>query len=214
MSVITLQGMKRDGLQSALCGRISESGYPISLARVGSISARPTFLPPPSGWHDDARGPCGFFESPKEQSANPDNPEAMAIRKREVLSSHRPRDTVARRANAHGHKLTIMFASLGFVLAAVATGQQPMASTAGPDLIVSDLAMPYKDGFGVLRAVRTDPRLERVPVILLSMKDREEDIVGGLEMGADDYLVKPFNARELLSRIRKQLDRPDRKGAR
>ena len=89
-----------------------------------------------------------------------------------------------------------------------------LALSEDPDLIVSDLAMPYKDGFGVLRAVRTDPRLERVPVILLSMKDREEDIVGGLEMGADDYLVKPFNARELLSRIRKQLDRPDRKGAR
>jgi len=76
-----------------------------------------------------------------------------------------------------------------------------------PDLIVSDLIMPYRDGFDVLRALRDQPPLARIPVVILSMKDREEDIVRGLEEGADDYVVKPFNARELVVRIRKQLQR-------
>jgi len=76
-----------------------------------------------------------------------------------------------------------------------------------PDLIVSDLIMPYRDGFEVLRAMRAEGRLSQIPVVILSMKDREEDIVRGLEAGADDYVVKPFNARELVARIRKQLQR-------
>ena len=78
------------------------------------------------------------------------------------------------------------------------------------DLIVCDLVMPYRDGFSVLRAIRRDGRSDEVPVIILSMRDREEDIVRGLEEGADDYVVKPFNARELVARVRKQLERPVR----
>jgi DNA-binding response OmpR family regulator len=50
--------------------------------------------------------------------------------------------------------------------------------------------------------------MARVPLIILSLRDREEDVVRGLEAGADDYIVKPFNARELLVRVRKQLCRP------
>ena len=76
-----------------------------------------------------------------------------------------------------------------------------------PDLIVSDLIMPYRDGFMVLRTLRSTEELAGIPVLILSMRDREEDIVRGLEEGADDYVIKPFNARELLARIRKQLDR-------
>ncbi len=79
-----------------------------------------------------------------------------------------------------------------------------------PELIVSDLVMPYRDGYEVLRAIRRHGALSRVPVVIVSMKDREEDIVRGLELGADDYVVKPFNARELLARVRKQLDRAGR----
>jgi DNA-binding response OmpR family regulator len=82
-----------------------------------------------------------------------------------------------------------------------------LASKMKPDLIVTDVVMPYRDGIEVLKAIRRDPALEKIPVVLLSMKDREEDIVRGLELGADDYVVKPFNARELLARVRKQLDR-------
>lgn len=80
------------------------------------------------------------------------------------------------------------------------------ASAAEPDLIVSDLVMPYRDGYEVLRAVRNDDRLKNTPVLILSMRDREEDIVRGLEQGADEYVVKPFNARELVARVRKLLE--------
>lgn len=80
------------------------------------------------------------------------------------------------------------------------------AATAQPDLIVSDLVMPYRDGYEVLRAIRTDERLKNIPVLILSMRDHEEDIVRGFEQGADEYIVKPFNAREFVSRVRKLLE--------
>ncbi|HVK13789.1 MAG TPA: ATP-binding protein [Gemmataceae bacterium] len=70
-----------------------------------------------------------------------------------------------------------------------------------PDLILTDVMMPRLDGFGLLREVRADPRLEGVPVILLSARAGEESRVEGMEAGADDYLVKPFGARELLARV-------------
>jgi DNA-binding response OmpR family regulator len=73
--------------------------------------------------------------------------------------------------------------------------------------MVCDLVMPYRDGFSVLRSVRDDPELAAMTVILLSMRDREEDIVRGFEQGADDYVVKPFNARELVWRVRRRLER-------
>jgi DNA-binding response OmpR family regulator len=74
-------------------------------------------------------------------------------------------------------------------------------------MVVSDLVMPYRDGYSVLRAIRRNEKFHDLPVLLLSMRDREEDIVKGLEEGADDYVIKPFNARELLARIRKILNR-------
>ncbi|MCH7781014.1 MAG: response regulator [Acidobacteria bacterium] len=77
-------------------------------------------------------------------------------------------------------------------------------------MIVCDLVMPYRDGYSVLRAIRKNPKFHDLPVLLLSMRDREEDIVKGLEEGADDYVIKPFNARELLARIRKILNRKRR----
>jgi DNA-binding response OmpR family regulator len=80
-----------------------------------------------------------------------------------------------------------------------------LAVSATPDLLVSDLVMPYRDGYEVLRAIRNDERVKSLPVLILSMRDREEDIVRGFESGADEYVVKPFNAREFLARVRKLL---------
>jgi PleD family two-component response regulator len=62
--------------------------------------------------------------------------------------------------------------------------------------------MPHLDGFGLLRALRMDPRTRSIPVIMLSARTGEETQVEGLEAGADDYLMKPFSARELLARVR------------
>jgi signal transduction histidine kinase len=75
-----------------------------------------------------------------------------------------------------------------------------------PDVVVSDAMMPGLDGFGLLRALRSDITTEAIPVILVSARAGEESTVEGLEAGADDYLVKPFAARELLARVRTQLE--------
>ena len=71
-----------------------------------------------------------------------------------------------------------------------------------PDLILTDVMMPRLDGFGLLRELRADPRTSGIPVILLSARAGEESRVEGMQAGADDYLVKPFSARELLARVR------------
>ncbi|ATB30490.1 ATP-binding protein [Melittangium boletus] len=70
-----------------------------------------------------------------------------------------------------------------------------------PDLVLSDVMMPGLDGFGLLRRLREAPRTRGVPVILLSARAGEEATVEGLRHGANDYLVKPFSARELLARV-------------
>ncbi|WP_260854414.1 response regulator [Paraburkholderia sp. BCC1884] len=70
-----------------------------------------------------------------------------------------------------------------------------------PDLVLSDVMMPRLDGFGLLRELRADPQLRDTPVLMLSARAGEEALVGGIEHGADDYLTKPFSARELLARV-------------
>ncbi|WP_437297797.1 ATP-binding protein [Sorangium sp. So ce426] len=70
-----------------------------------------------------------------------------------------------------------------------------------PDLVVADVMMPGLDGFGLLRGLRADPATRCVPVIMLSARAGEESRVEGLAAGADDYLVKPFSARELIARV-------------
>jgi len=75
-----------------------------------------------------------------------------------------------------------------------------------PDLIVSDVMMPILDGFGLLKALRGNEQTRTIPVILLSARAGEESRVEGIEAGADDYLVKPFSARELLARVSGRLE--------
>jgi len=75
-----------------------------------------------------------------------------------------------------------------------------------PDLVLTDVMMPRLDGFGLLRELRIDARTRTIPVILLSARAGEESTVEGLEAGADDYLAKPFSARELLARVRTHLE--------
>ncbi|HWP05728.1 MAG TPA: ATP-binding protein [Polyangiaceae bacterium] len=75
-----------------------------------------------------------------------------------------------------------------------------------PDLVLSDVMMPELDGVGLLRGLRADPRTATVPVILVSARAGEEARLAGLETGADDYLVKPFAAREVVTRVRTHLE--------
>jgi len=89
----------------------------------------------------------------------------------------------------------------------VADGRAALASAlaSAPGLVLSDVMMPHMDGVALLLALRADERTRTVPVVLLSARAGEESVLEGLETGADDYLVKPFSARELLSRVRTHL---------
>jgi PAS domain S-box-containing protein len=70
-----------------------------------------------------------------------------------------------------------------------------------PDIILTDIMMPIMDGFKLLKILRADPKTRSIPVIFLSARAGEEAKVEGMEAGADDYLVKPFSARELMARV-------------
>jgi signal transduction histidine kinase len=91
---------------------------------------------------------------------------------------------------------------------AVGDGEAALAAARAhpPDLVLSDVMMPRLDGLGLLRELRADPQTSTIPVVLLSARAGEESVLSGLETGADDYLVKPFSARELLARVRTQLE--------
>jgi DNA-binding response OmpR family regulator len=81
------------------------------------------------------------------------------------------------------------------------------AGSLQPRLVLLDLVMPDRDGYEVLESLKADPATRRIPVMILSARAREEDVVKGLELGAEDYLTKPFNTLELLVRVRKILAR-------
>jgi two-component system alkaline phosphatase synthesis response regulator PhoP len=76
-----------------------------------------------------------------------------------------------------------------------------------PDLVILDLALPGRDGLEVTRIVRGDPSLASTPIIMLTARVEDTDKIVGLEMGADDYVTKPFNPRELMARLRAVLRR-------
>lgn len=86
---------------------------------------------------------------------------------------------------------------------AVADGAAALAAIRAnrPDLVLTDVMMPELDGFGLLKAIREDPQLRDLPVIMLSARAGEEARIDGLQEGADDYLTKPFSARELTARV-------------
>lgn len=99
----------------------------------------------------------------------------------------------------------------GFEVLRAEDGQSglELARTGKPDLMLLDLMLPAMSGLDVCRQVRT---FSDVPIIMLTAKDSEADKVTGLELGADDYLTKPFSMRELVARIRAQVRRSSRSG--
>jgi DNA-binding response OmpR family regulator len=100
----------------------------------------------------------------------------------------------------------------GFEVIVARDGREALmrARTEHPDLVVLDLGLPGLDGLDVTRSLRRD---SEVPLIMLTARDSETDKVLGLELGADDYLTKPFSPRELVARIRAVLRRRERTGA-
>lgn len=92
---------------------------------------------------------------------------------------------------------------------AVANGREALTAIRErrPDLVITDVMMPELDGFGLVAALRADPATRDLPVLMLSARAGEEARAEGLEAGADDYLVKPFSARDLMARVENQLMR-------
>lgn len=76
-----------------------------------------------------------------------------------------------------------------------------------PDLVVLDLMLPDINGMEITRALRRDQRLRHIPIIMLTARVEDEDRISGLEIGADDYITKPFNPREVVARVRSVLRR-------
>lgn len=98
------------------------------------------------------------------------------------------------------------FTDQGFSIATASDGREALAvmEETPPDLILLDVMMPRMDGYQFITTVR---RSSNVPIIMLTAKRNEEDVVRGFELGADDYLTKPFRMRELLMRVRAVLRR-------
>ncbi|MEV6347198.1 SpoIIE family protein phosphatase [Actinoplanes sp. NPDC051851] len=92
------------------------------------------------------------------------------------------------------------------VLAADGTRALELAREGSFDLVLTDVMMPGLDGFGLIAALRADERTREVPIVVLSARAGEEAAVEGLAAGADDYLVKPFSTRELVARVRANLE--------
>ena len=97
------------------------------------------------------------------------------------------------------HKL----AASGHEVVIAADGSEALEAAAReqPDAIVLDAMMPVRDGLDVLRTLKADPALRAIPVVMLTARRREDDIVGALRLGAADYITKPFMPEELVARI-------------
>jgi len=110
--------------------------------------------------------------------------------------------------NADMREYLLRLLSPAYRVTAVADGQAALEAVRAqpPDMVVSDVMMPRLDGLGLVAALRADPRTAGVPVLLLSARAGQEAAVEGLEAGADDYLVKPFPAAELLARVRANVE--------
>lgn len=142
-----------------------------------------------------------------------------AARTRDVAGSQELTDRVAGGAPANGPRILLADDNadmreyarrlLGerWQVEVVADGRQALAAARArrPDVIVTDVMMPDLDGFGVLRELRADAALRTVPVILLSARAGEDARIEALAASADDYLVKPFSARDLLARVDAQI---------
>jgi two-component system alkaline phosphatase synthesis response regulator PhoP len=99
----------------------------------------------------------------------------------------------------------------GYQVSGAASGEEALAAVESmtPDLILLDIMLPGLDGLRVCRKLKDDPRFKSIPIIMLTAKGEEPDIVAGLNMGADDYVSKPFSPRVLLARIQAVLRRAE-----
>ncbi|MGB7538120.1 MAG: response regulator [Anaerolineales bacterium] len=105
--------------------------------------------------------------------------------------------------------LKMMLAGAGYDITLAKDGEAGWKSLmeSRPDLLLTDIMMPGLDGFKLLKRVRADPRTSTLPVILLSAKSTIDDVSRGYDLGADDYLTKPFQKAEFLAKVRTKIAR-------
>ncbi len=103
--------------------------------------------------------------------------------------------------------LSFLMKKAGFVVRVARDGDAAMRTIEReiPDLVLLDIMMPRRDGYEVCRAIRANPDWKDVRIIMLSAKGREIDRRKGLELGADDYITKPFSTREIVARVQEIL---------
>ncbi|MFE3498390.1 SpoIIE family protein phosphatase [Kitasatospora sp. NPDC059160] len=174
--------------------------------RPGARPTEPASSGPPSpgaqsylqealGWLQDAEEPDGRYADPSRDGS----PATAAAATRVLVADDNAdmRRYLARILRGAGHLVTV-----------VADGRRALAAARAhlPDLVVSDVMMPGLDGLHLAQALRTDSRTAGVPILLLSARAGQEAAVEGLAAGADDYLVKPFAAAELLAHVRSIVD--------
>jgi two-component system alkaline phosphatase synthesis response regulator PhoP len=104
------------------------------------------------------------------------------------------------------------FTKEGYRVTGVTSGEEALraAKSLLPDLVLLDLMLPGVDGLEICRLLKQDNRTQHLPVVMVTAKGEEADIVAGLELGADDYITKPFSPRVLLARVRSVLRRRTR----
>jgi DNA-binding NtrC family response regulator/signal transduction histidine kinase len=144
-------------------------------------------------WLPDEWSPVDVTALPKSATLTLPQPEPVADRELIVVADD----------NADMRKYLRHLLGGRYEVHTVSDGHQALETTRllRPAVLLADVMMPHLDGFGLLRAVRDDAVLASTPIILLSARAGEESRVEGLQAGADDYLVKPFTARELIARV-------------
>ncbi|HVY31023.1 MAG TPA: ATP-binding protein [Polyangiaceae bacterium] len=145
-------------------------------------------------WLPDAQGPKSWRVGTEHE---------LAARASERAAPDRAAHVLVVDDNADMRDYVSRLLSERWQVTAVADGAQALERIRAqlPDLVLTDVMMPNLDGFGLLREIRATPQTAALPVLMLSARAGEEARSGGLEAGADDYLTKPFSARELLARV-------------
>jgi PAS domain S-box-containing protein len=151
---------------------------------------------PPREWGLGAMG--GWGDGEKHFTPPPHHPTSRSQKAHILLADDNAdmRDYVKRLLLSQGYEVE----TVADGVAALAVVRQQM-----PDLVLTDIMMPKLDGLGLLQELRAKPNTREIPIILLSARAGEESRIEGLETGADDYLIKPFSARELLARVEASL---------
>ena len=111
-----------------------------------------------------------------------------------------------------GNMLRIYFTGQGYDVDLATNGSDALTSAHAnmPNLIVLDILLPDMDGYSVCQELRASPRTHHIPIIFLTQKDSRSDRIAGLELGADDYITKPFDIEELKLRVQNAITRAAR----